>query len=303
MVIYYAHKPVEDHNPQIYVMQLDGSELRLFAEARGHSWGPVTSVDGTRLMFSSVTREDHTIHTADGGGLVGSGNHDIYTLDVVGSDYASLSSANIHNTTVDFTSWDNGWSWTIDGEWITFTSDRPTADGSTDWEIYLMRPDGSEIIQLTDTPYNEGWPVWTPDGTQIVYTSNETGNDEIYIMNADGTNPQRLTDRPDSNELFPSVSPDGTRVIFSSQVPAVNEGNIWIMNIDGSDPRQLTSTAALNNIPAWCPAGDLIVWVSDVRGNDNVYIMNADGSGLTQLTDDAGEDTTPHCSILPAGTP
>jgi TolB protein len=122
-------------------------------------------------------------------------------------------------------------------------------------------------------------------------------------MNADGTNPRRLTDRPNSNELFPSVSPDGTRVVFSSQVPAVNEGNIWIMNIDGSDPRQLTSTAALNNIPAWCPAGDLIVWVSDVRGNDNIYIMNADGSGLAQLTDDAGEDTTPHCSILPTGAP
>jgi len=303
MVVYYAYKPEEAHNPQIFVMNLDGTGARLFAEARGHSWGPITSQDGSRLMFSSVTREEHSIHTADGGGLVGSGNHDIYAVDVVGSDFDSLSSANLLNATDEFTSWDNGWSWTIDGEWITFTSDRPAADGSTDWEIYLMRPDGTEITQLTDTPYNEGWPVWTPDGSQIVYSSNETGDDEIYIMNADGSDPQRLTERAGSNELFPSVSPDGTRIVFSSQVPSVNEGNIWIMDIDGGNPRQLTSSAALNNIPSWCPAGDMLVFVSDVRGNDNVYIMNADGTALLQLTEDAGEHTTPHCSPMPAGAP
>ena len=303
MVIYYAFKPEEAHNPQIYVMKLDGTDPRLFVEARGHSWGPVTSLDGSRLMFSSVTREDHTIHTADGGGLVGSGNHDIYALDVVGTDFASLGPANLDNVSDEYTSWDNGWSWTIDGEWITFTSDRPAEDGSTDWEIYLMRPDGTEIDQLTDTPYNEGWPVWTPDGTQIVYSSNETGNDEIYIMDADGTNPRQLTYLEDSNELFPSVSPDGTRIIFSSQIPAVNEGTLWIMDIDGGNLRQLTSTAALNNIPSWCPAGDLVVFVSDVRGNDNIFIMNADGTGLKPLTDDPGEDTTPHCALLPTGGP
>src|SRR5690606_29306467 len=123
--------------------------------------------------------------------LIGSGNHDIYTVDIVGTDFDSLQSQNVDNASDEFTSWDNGWSWSIDNEWITFTSDRPTEDGSTDWEIYVMRADGSEIIQLTDTPANEGWPVWTPDGNHIVYSSDETGNDEIYIMNADGTNPQQ----------------------------------------------------------------------------------------------------------------
>jgi serine/threonine-protein kinase len=309
MVVYFAYKPQDAHNPQIYVMNLDGTDQRLFVEARGHSWGPVVSPDGSSMFFSSVTREGHTIHTPDGGGLVGKGDHDIYVVGIVGSDQASLQAASLDNVTDALTSWDNGWSWSPDGQ-ITLTSDRPDSSGTTDWEIYLMPPViGGEARQLTNTPHNEGWPVWTPDG-KIVYASDETGDSEIWIMNGDGTNPQRLTNRPNRVDLYPSVSPDGTKIVFSSQIPDGNEGTIWIMDIDGGNLDQLTSTAALNNIPSWCPAGDRIVYVSNIEGNDNIYIMNADGSGVTPLTlppevftGDPPENTTPHCSFLPGGSP
>jgi TolB protein len=129
-------------------------------------------------------------------------------------------------------------------------------------------------------------------------------------MKADGSNRRQLTSRPNTVDLYPSVSPDGTRIVFSSQIADGIDGKIWIMDIDGGNLRQLTSTAALNNIPSWCPAVDLIVYVSDLRGNDNIYLMNADGSGVQQLTSppqvftgSPPENTTPHCTTLPGGSP
>ncbi len=218
--------------------------------------------------------------SASGGAELGSGNHDVYVSNGDGSG--------ITNITVNFLSWDNAWSWSPDGSLITFMSDR---DGN--WELYTMTPSGSNIRRLTNTTFNEGWPSWTPDGQQIVFSSDRTGQSEIYIMRWDGSDVRQLTDRPDTYDTYPFISPDGTKIAFSSQVTEVNEGEIYVMDLDGQNLTRLTSTAALNYDPSWSPDGSKIVFVSDRDGNDNIYVMNADGSNQTRITDDPGEDTTP----------
>ena len=268
------------HDSQIFVMNPDGSDQRQITFARGHSWGPRVSPDGSTFFFSSVAPGDHEDHSASGGGTEGSGNHDVYVANADGSA--------IENITAGFLSWDNGWSWSPDGELITFTSDR---EGN--WDLYTMTPDGENIDRITDSDDNEGWPSWTPDGEQIVFTSDESGTSEIYIMDADGSNVRQLTDRPDTFDTYPFISPDGEKIVFSSQTPEVLEGEIYVMDIDGGNVTRLTSTAALNYAPSWSPDGSQIVFVSDRDGNANIYIMDADGSNQTRLTDDPGEDTTP----------
>jgi serine/threonine-protein kinase len=292
-VIFFSSHRGDIHDSQIYVMALDGSEQRKVVEARGHSWGPRVSPDGTMMFFSSVARGEHESHDAAGGGTTGSGNHDIYVNDLTGSTAADLVVTLRANVTAGQTTWDNGWDWTPDSSMITFATDR---DGN--WDIYLMAPDGSGVTRLTDDPAQDGWPSWTPDGEHIVFSSDRTGNWEIFIMDADGSDVRQLTYRRDTVDLFPDVSPDGAWIAFSSQVSVVNEGEIYIMPIDGGEPTRLTTSAALNNMPSWCPGGEQIVFTSDRDGNENIYLINRDGSGLVQLTDDPGEDTTPVCVLV-----
>lgn len=272
------------HESQIFIMNPDGTEQTHLTPATGHSWGPRISPDGKYFFFSSVARGDHEVHDATGGLSVlgGSGNHDIYLSTTDGSE--------ITNITLTFGSWDNGWSWSPDGQWITFSSDRVGGN----WDLYKMSPDGAIVEQLTNDPVsNDGWPSWTPDGQSIVFARGEGDSSEIYIMDADGGNPRPLTNDPDMFDTYPFISPDGTQIVFSSQNQPDFEGDIYVMNIDGSGIERLTSTAALNYAPSWSPDGTKIVFVSDRTGNDDIWIMDADGSNEVRITTDPGEDTTP----------
>jgi TolB protein len=284
VILYSSHSP-EEHDSQIWTMDLDGSNKRPLTSTRGHSWAPRLAPDGRRFLFSSVAPGAHTSHDPTGGGTSTSpGNHDIYIANADGSE--------IVNVTSSFNSWDNGWSWSPDGKWIAFSSDR---DGN--WELYKMTATGDSITRLTNDAKSDGWPTWTPDGKSIVFSSDRTGNWELYSMNDTGAGVKQLTERTTTYDTFPAVSPDGKKILFSSQVPGRNEGELYAINIDGSGLTRLTSTVAMNNLPAWCPDGR-IVFVSDRNGNDDVWIMNGDGSGPTRLTANRGEDTTPSCGVL-----
>jgi TolB protein len=60
---------------------------------------------------------------------------------------------------------------------IAFTSDR---DGQR--EIYVMNPDGTEQRNITHHPAQERSPVWSPDGTRLLFATLRGGNAEIYSM-------------------------------------------------------------------------------------------------------------------------
>ncbi len=282
--ILFASNRNETHESPVYEMNPDGSDQQPLVPFDGHAWAPRISPDGSQIFFNASSEGDHTLHDA-ADGFKGEGNHDIYLADSDGS--------NVRNLTAGFPGWDSGWSWSPDGQWIAFTSNR---DG--DWEIYRMAPDGSNIQRLTFHPSQDGFPAWTPNNESIVFTSDRTGDAEIYIMNADGSNVQLLASRPTTFETQPYVSPDGTMVAFSSQTAVNSVGEIVVMGIDGSNIQQLTSTGGLNYAPTFSPDSSKILFVSDREVDDDIYIMNVDGSEQQPLTVDPGNDTTPYWGSL-----
>jgi TolB protein len=162
------------------------------------------------------------------------------------------------------------------------TMDSPTFD------IYTIKPDGTELRRLTDAPGNDQFPSWSPDAKRIVFTSDRDGQNEIYVMNLDGSNQQRLA--PHSEEdLVPRWAHDGKSIAFFS----TRDGkSIFVMNPDGSNVRKVLTN---ENISfeyeqfrlAWSPDDQMLAYTAGDPGDQTLYlyVINLDGTLIQRFSD------------------
>jgi Tol biopolymer transport system component len=133
-------------------------------------------------------------------------------------------------------------------------------------------------------------PAWSPDGTEIAFTTFRNGKGDIYVMRPDGSNQRRLTTSPAHDDLA-AWSPDSKQIAFSSD--RTGQLEIWVMNRDGSDQRRLTFDDARDYGPTWSPDGKRIAFRSDRDGNAEIYSMAANGSDEQRLTNSPSSDNSP----------
>ena len=84
-------------------------------------------------------------------------------------------------------------------------------------------------VNVTNDAAADGWPVWTPDGSRIVYASGR-GSFSLWSMNPNGSERKRLTSpKPPLSDARPSVSPDGKRIVFNrAQGKTIG---IWVLEL------------------------------------------------------------------------
>ena len=95
-----------------------------------------------------------------------------------------------------------------------------------------MRPDGSEVAQLTFDSWDIYLPDWSPDGNRIAFASNRTGSWDIFTMDPDGSSVQQLTDHEDS-DIEPVWSPDGSPLAFATLRPPEPGYEVFLVDLDG----------------------------------------------------------------------
>ena len=162
---------------------------------------------------------------------------------------------------------------------IAFSSNRA---GS--YDLYLMDADGSNLQRLTTDPGGKGEPVWTPDGTRLVYTLTRQGEQpQLHALRPDGRPAQALTTEPGGNHS-PAISADGRSLAFVS----TRDGNqeIYVMPVDGGEPRRVTRTGQRDSQPQFLPNGDLIYVVERGKGSRLVRLAGAEGEAQTVLETD-----------------
>jgi Tol biopolymer transport system component len=113
---------------------------------------------------------------------------------------------------------------------------------------------------------------------------------QIYVMNPDGSSGQRLTSS-EVWELRPSISPDGTKILFYAYVRHESDsrenGVVYVMDADGSDLVAMTDGASDDADPAWSPDGSQIAFVRQVMyefPNFDILVLGTDGSGPVNIT-------------------
>ena len=278
----------------------------------------VYSPDGTRITFSSARAFD------------GSNNHDvnqvanIWVMNADGTNAKAL-------TRLTFTKADcTRPVWSPDGKKIAYTSTR-ALDGTDNVNpigsfihvsnVWVINADGTGDVPLTDDnsivgggTTSSGDPVWSPDGTKIIFFSaravdgtklpNTNSVPNIWTMNSvDGSGRLPLTFYTAAG-ISPNTYawlPNGSKIIYSINAALTGDAsgipNIWVLDpsVIPFNPTPLTNftnTASLR--PSISPDGGKIAFVSTraLNGSDtantnnttNVWVMNADGSSPVHLT-------------------
>ncbi|MGE5074057.1 MAG: TolB family protein [Anaerolineae bacterium] len=159
-----------------------------------------------------------------------------------------------------------------DKEWrtgkIAFASNR-----SGRFQIYLMKPDGTELRQLTASEGDNTSPSWSGDGKQIYFVSTRDGNSEIYVMSADGSAQTNLT--RDSHEDRMPAWLTIHKVAFMSD----REGFVllFVMDEDGS---HVTSFPDSRIAP-----GGRLMCITSVGGQMVAFSTQEDGYRVTRFLD------------------
>jgi Tol biopolymer transport system component len=175
--------------------------------------------------------------------------------------------------------------------------------------IFEADLDGSGLKQLTHAKGYNAEGSYSPDGKQIVFCSNRSGeqNLELFIMDADGQNVRQLTHAPACYNGGPFFSPDGKRVIFRSDRKKKDHLQLYVINSDGTGERALTYDLDwVFWAPYWYKDGKHIVYTAadhsnpTMRPNYDIYWMNVDTGKKVRLTYAPGADVLPVFS--PDGT-
>ena len=130
-------------------------------------------------------------------------------------------------------------------------------------------------------------PSWSPDGTRIVYMSDNgkmNGYFHLFVVAADGSGARRVTTGR-MLEFQPAWSPDGTQIAFT-RGSFGKPNDVYTVRPDGSRLRRLTRSLGEEYIPTWSPDGTQIAYsgqrhcaVRLLRScSTQIFVMNADGS-------------------------
>jgi len=223
---------------QLFTMNTEGSNVVQITRDDADHEDPAWSPDGSKIAFVFITKERHsiavmgidgsnvevltplkqnTIHpnwSADSKRVIYCTNDDLKPPQKNSAQIAAIDIATKEITPLITGGINTYGSWSPDMKHIAFRR----IIGDENSEVFVADADGSDLRNLTNNPFFDGWPAWSPDGRKIAFASNRRGHGyQVFIMDADGANP-RLVANTEGRGTAPRWSPDGKTVYFTNCV-------------------------------------------------------------------------------------
>src|SRR5687767_4340781 len=149
-------------------------------------------------------------------------------------------------------------------------------DGNSN--VYAMDLRSRTTTRLTESNSIDTSPSYSPDGSQVVFTSDRGGQPQIYVMGADGSNQTRISFGGGSYST-PVWSPRGDLIAFTKQ--SGGEFQIGVMKTDGSGERILSSGFQQEG-PTWAPNGRYIMFFKEAAGSGGPRLYSIDLTGRNE---------------------
>jgi Tol biopolymer transport system component len=263
-------KMADDKEYQVYTFNLDGTNVRRINNKGGDACS-FYYPDGKKLIWTS-TRDNLDMPA---GNYSDANDYpqgaELYTSDLDGSHVVRMTNNKVYDAEVTVSP---------DGKWILFGRQ---IDGKMD--LYTMRPDGSEVFQVTHTPdWQEGGAQWMPDGKTIIYRAWKIQDQgqrgmpmQIFTIKPDGTDMKQITSEAGTN-WAPAPAPDGRHFVFVKLLPPRNF-EVFMMDIVSGEQRRLTYNDAFDGFPAISPDGHWMGFSSSRGANPGerkmfMYLMD-----------------------------
>jgi len=263
---------------QIFVMNADGSNQHMVSTGKGRTTCGYFLPDGKHILYASThLAGDACPPPADRSkGYVWAvyPSYDIFEASDNGTAVKRLTEASGYDAeaTVNWKS-----------KKIIYTS-----LSSGDLDLWTMNLDGSHKKQITTSVGYDGGPVFSRDGTKIVWRANHPQTPdaikvyrdllranltspmkmELFVADADGKNARQITNF-NCASFAPTFTPDGKQILFSSNRHDCDgrKFELYLVNLDGTNLRQVTNFGTFTSFPEFSPDGRKLAFVSDWKAS------------------------------------
>ncbi|MEO1289320.1 MAG: hypothetical protein AAFV93_16280 [Chloroflexota bacterium] len=220
-----AFQSNREGNFEIYIVNRGGGQLQRLTFNDVTDRLPAWSPDGEWVLYSSEVEE---------------GIFEIRRVRIDDRTDEALISNGLYNGHARYSP---------DGRYIVYTTGANRQDAGT-WEIALLDTTTGSTTLLSNNDVRDASPVFSPDGTQILYITYNLENQSsgVAVMDIDGDNKQIIFDS-DGSEWAASYSPDGQFIIFTSNATGSDE--LYLMTADGDGVQKFTDTGG--NYASWIP--------------------------------------------------
>ena len=158
-----------------------------------------------------------------------------------------------------------------DGRWIAVSA----RDGEVnDRDIWIHSVDSGSKRQLVKVKGNDNFPIWSPDGKEVIFTSSRSGNYDLYRKRIEGDEPEQLVAALATADYPRSWSPDGPTLIYTQ---AGQGRDLFLLRLGDAEPK---STRLFPDIQAWqdsariSPDGKYVAYASNAAGPFEVYVAS-----------------------------